>query len=140
MSGVKTAIQSEAGGGGQGVFSRLARDPVRPFEHPVQIAWTSLPTKNDADLLAFEAVERGLAVCAQIDGPITSHYRWSGKIEITQEYRLMFKLIEDRSKALEAFILSRHPYATPEWLVSNVEYVSEKYLSWARSEATNRPL
>jgi periplasmic divalent cation tolerance protein len=104
------------------------------------IAWTSVPTLADAETLSAGAIERGLAVCVQIDGPVTSRYRWNGKIEVAQEYRLMFKLIEERSKPLEAYVLSKHPYATPEWLRTHVEYVSEKYLSWARSEATNRPL
>jgi periplasmic divalent cation tolerance protein len=140
MAGVKTAIQSQPGGGGQGGISRLAPGPKSSFKDPMLIAWTSVPTKADADRIASEAIERGLAVCVQTEGPLTSRYRWNGKIEVAEEYRLMFKVIEERSKSLEAFVLGSHPYATPEWLVTKVEHVSEKYLSWARSEATNRPL
>ena len=106
----------------------------------MMIGWTSVPGQADADLLASEAIERGLAVCAQIEGPITSRYRWNGKMEVAQEFRVMFKYIDERAKPLESFVLSRHPYATPEWVCVKADHVSEKYLSWARSEATNRPL
>lgn len=121
--------------------SRLADGAAPGFvAFRMLIAWTSVPTLEDAERIAAEVIERGLAVCVQTDGPVTSRYRWSGKIEVAQEYRMMFKFIEERSNLLEACVLGRHPYATPEWIRQDVEYVSEKYLSWARSEATNRPL
>ena len=103
------------------------------------IAWTTVATAEDATRLAHGAVEARLAACVQIDGPVTAHYRWEGRIESAQEYRLQFKLPPERAAALESWVRSRHPYATPEWVVVRAEQVSEKYLSWVRSACTSGP-
>lgn len=97
------------------------------------IAWTTLPTKEIADTLAADAVHAQLAVCVQVEGPITSHYVWDGAQEKTEEYRLTFKLLSAQLAALETWIHTRHPYQVPEWMVVKPEYVAEKYLSWARA-------
>jgi len=96
-------------------------------------------TAADAARLAHGAVEAGLAACVQVDGPVTSHYRWEGRDEAAAEHRLMFKLLPEHAAALEAWVRTRHPYATPEWIVVRAERVSEKYLSWARSTSTPPP-
>jgi periplasmic divalent cation tolerance protein len=104
------------------------------------IAWTTVSQRADAERLAGDAVSRGLAVCVQIDGPIVSHYRWEGRVERAEEYRLTFKLTASRLEALETFVIAQHPYDTPEWLVVHAERVGEKYLSWANANSTNPPL
>lgn len=104
------------------------------------IAWTTVAARADAERLAQEAVGRGLAACVQVDGPIVSHYRWQGRVERAEEFRLSFKLTASRLVALETFVLAQHPYETPEWLVVHAERVGEKYLSWANANATTPPL
>jgi len=97
-------------------------------------------TREDADRLAAAAVGAGLAACVQVDGPLESHYRWKGRVEKAAEFRLCFKLVPACRDALEAFVRERHPYETPEWIVVRAEHVSEKYLSWARSNSSPSPL
>jgi periplasmic divalent cation tolerance protein len=104
------------------------------------IAWTTVGTRADADRLAANAVARNLAVCVQIDGPITSHYRWEGRAEREEEFRLCFKLLESHASALEDHVLTAHPYETPEWVVLQAEKVGEKYLSWAKANSSTPPL
>ncbi len=103
------------------------------------IAWTTVATLVDADRLAADAVARSLAVCVQTTGPVTSHYRWQGAEERTTEFRLMFKFLPGQQTALEAWLHSTHPYATPEWVVVRAEHVGEKYLSWAVAISTTTP-
>lgn len=103
------------------------------------IAWTTVATSDDATRLARGAVEARLAACVQVEGPITSHCRWEGRIESTPEYRLMFKFLPEQAAGLEAWIRVRHPYTTPEWVVVRAEHVSEKYLSWAQGTSTPAP-
>ncbi len=100
------------------------------------LAFTTVANAADADRLAAEAVARGLAVCVQADGPVTSHYRWECKQERATEFRLLFKFLPGQQAALEAWLLTAHPYATPEWVVVRAEHVGEKYLSWARASGT----
>lgn len=104
------------------------------------IAWTTVATRADADRLAADLVARGLAACAQIDGPIVSHYRWEGRPERAEEFRLTLKFIPDHRAELEARLLAVHPYATPEWIVVAAAHVGEKYLSWANANSSPLPL
>jgi periplasmic divalent cation tolerance protein len=103
------------------------------------VAWTTVATLEDASRLAREAVEARLAACVQVDGPVTSYYRWEGRIESAQEYRLTFKLLPEQADRLEIWIGAHHPYDTPEWIVARAEHVSGKYLSWARGTSTPGP-
>ena len=104
------------------------------------LAWTTVTERADADRLAASAVAQGLAACVQIDGPIRSHYRWEGRIEQSEEFRLCFKTLPETAAALERHVLAHHPYATPEWVVVAAVRVSEKYLSWAKSNSSPSPL
>jgi periplasmic divalent cation tolerance protein len=106
----------------------------------MQIAWTTVAKRQDAEILAREAVRQNLAACVQIDGPITSVYRWEGRVEQAEEFRLQFKFLPQQRAALSALVHARHPYATPEWVVVDVTEVGEKYLSWAGALPTNPPL
>ena len=104
------------------------------------IAWTTLATRDKAEELARAVIEQRLAACVQIDGPIASHYVWQGRPERMEEFRLCFKFLPAQQKALEAWLFAHHPYDTPEWIVLRTESVGEKYLSWARTNSTFRPL
>ncbi|HVU35942.1 MAG TPA: divalent-cation tolerance protein CutA [Opitutaceae bacterium] len=104
------------------------------------IAWTTVATQADADRLAADAVARNLAVCVQIDGPLTSHYRWQGRDARDQEFRLCFKLLPSHAEALERHVLATHPYEVPEWIVVSADKVGEKYLCWANANSSTPPL
>ncbi len=104
------------------------------------IAWTTVAQRSDADRLAAEIIDRRLAVCVQIEGPVTSRYRWQGKVEQTEEFRLCLKFLPAQAADLSAWVLAHHPYETPEWLVVRAAEVGEKYLSWAASTSSNPPL
>lgn len=103
------------------------------------IAWTTVADAAAAHHLAASAIEQSLAVCVQIDGPITSHYRWQGRAEVSSEFRLCFKFMPDQQAALRAWLLTAHPYETPEWIVVEAREVGEKYLSWALANSNHLP-
>ncbi len=103
----------------------------------LMIGWTTVETREQADTLARDLVAQRLAACVQIEGPTTSHYRWNGKQEKTVEFRLCLKFLTEREPALSNWILSHHPYETPEWITVRAENVSEKYLSWVKSNPSN---
>jgi len=105
----------------------------------VIIAWTTIETRADAERLARGAVEARLAVCAQIDGPMTSFYHHEGKLEQAEEFRLWFKCLPANASALSAWVHARHPYRTPQWVEVSAESVSEKYLSWAMANSSHGP-
>jgi len=83
--------------------------------------------------LARAIIEARLAACAQTL-PISSCYRWDGKIVEDGEQMILFKTLADQYSALEGFLLERHPYEVPEIVRLPVDGVSEKYRDWLSSE------
>jgi periplasmic divalent cation tolerance protein len=106
----------------------------------LMIGWTTVAERSHAEELARGLLEARLVACVQIEGPISSWYRWEGKVESAAEFRLMVKFIPARAGAVQHWVLQHHPYTTPEWVVVRAENVSEKYLSWAGANSSNPPL
>jgi periplasmic divalent cation tolerance protein len=95
---------------------------------------TTIDTRAQALRLAHDAVEDRVAACVQIAGPITSVYRWQGRIEEVQEFVCLFKTPADGLQALVAFVRDRHPYDTPELTAVPSSFVDERYLAWVTHE------
>lgn len=112
----------------------------QPNANPSQllVCWTTVAERSDADRLAREIIQRRLAACVQIDGPITSVYEWKGQVETGQEHRLWIKAPARCLEPLERFVSENHPYETPQWVCVAAEKVSEKYLKWADDVANLR--
>ncbi|WTL28790.1 divalent-cation tolerance protein CutA [Streptomyces sp. NBC_01498] len=94
--------------------------------------------EDKARALAATAVELRLAACAQIDGPVTSVYRWEGRVATDTEWRVLYKTTAERYDELAAHIKGVHDYDTPEIIVTPITGGSDEYLAWLRSE-TSRP-
>jgi periplasmic divalent cation tolerance protein len=95
---------------------------------------TTVETREQALELAHAAVEARVAACVQIVGPITSVYRWEGKVEEAGEFLLLMKAPGESIERLAAFVRDRHPYDTPEITAIESSFVDERYLAWAREE------
>jgi periplasmic divalent cation tolerance protein len=104
------------------------------------IAWTTVAARSDAERMAAEIIGLRLAACVQIEGPVTSLYRWDGQVQQAEEFRLCLKFTPEQATALSAWVQEHHPYDTPEWIVVRAADVGEKYLSWVRSTSSNPPL
>lgn len=97
---------------------------------PVLVAWTTLPNKEAAEALATAAVAARLVACAQVEGPIRSHYVWEGQAQSEEEFRVTFKLAARQEETLRAWVHGRHPYAVPQWLAVPASHVSPAYQAW----------
>ncbi|RME72031.1 MAG: divalent-cation tolerance protein CutA [Verrucomicrobia bacterium] len=102
----------------------------------MMIGWTTCETREDALRLARGLVEAKLAACAQISGPLTSVYRWDGRIEAAEEYRLTVKFPARAEPSIRAWLETHHPYEVPQWVAVTATAVSEKYLNWAEGDST----
>lgn len=96
----------------------------------VGVAITTLPSREEADRMAADAVAAGLAACAQVEGPLRSHFVWEGRPENEEEFRVTFKFAADRGRDLEAWAHARHPYAVPQWLTFVADHASPAYRAW----------
>ena len=91
---------------------------------------TTTATEADAQRIASALVERRLAACVHVSGPITSTYRWQGKVETAQEWHCVAKTRRDRYAAVEAAVIELHPYDTPEIVATPIVAGSQRYLTW----------
>ncbi|MCP4542578.1 MAG: divalent-cation tolerance protein CutA [Chloroflexi bacterium] len=95
---------------------------------------TTTDTQATAQAIASALVEKRLAACVQIVGPITSTYWWQDKIETSQEWLCIIKSAQDLYQVLEKAILKIHPYDVPEILAVPVTAGHEDYLRWLNNE------
>jgi periplasmic divalent cation tolerance protein len=95
---------------------------------------TTTASKADAEKIARALVEQRLAACVQISGPITSCYRWEGRIETSEEWLCTVKTRRDLYPQVEAAVKSLHPYQNPEILATQVVEGAPEYLQWLAEE------
>ena len=95
---------------------------------------TTVGKKEEAQIIARSVVEERLAGCVQVYGPITSTFRWKGKLEVEDEWVCVTKSRLDLYEELEQFIRRAHPYEEPEILATPVVEGSEGYFNWLNGE------
>jgi len=95
---------------------------------------TTVEHRADAEKIAGNLVEKGIAACVQIIGPVTSYFHWQEKLETAQEYLCLIKSRSDLFAELESAIKSLHPYEVPEILATPITHGSKDYLNWLASE------
>jgi periplasmic divalent cation tolerance protein len=91
---------------------------------------TTLPDRAAADRLAATLVEERLAACAQVIGPVSSTYRWQGKVEQSEEWYCHIKTTLSRLTAITRRVRQLHPYELPELVAVPLVAGDEQYLRW----------
>lgn len=99
---------------------------------------TTCDRRSDAETIARTLVERELAACVQIVGPIVSIYRWKGTVEEAQEWLCFIKTGGSLFAEVEAAVKAVHPYETPEIIAVPITGGSEDYLRWV-GESVRQP-
>jgi periplasmic divalent cation tolerance protein len=97
------------------------------------VVLVTAPDLKTARALVKTALEARLVACANLIPKVESHYWWEGKIESSAEVLIVFKAPKAKLTALEALIIARHPYDTPEFLVLALSAGNQKYLSWLKA-------
>lgn len=93
-------------------------------------ATTTTASEEEAKRIAAALVERRLAACVQVLGPIESRYRWRGKVEQSREWLCLAKTEASRYPELEATIGELHSYDEPEVIATPIVAGSNGYLAW----------
>jgi periplasmic divalent cation tolerance protein len=102
--------------------------------HSLIIISTTFERKEDGEKIAEILLVENLIGCAQLSGPIQSHYRWKGKTETSVEYLLQLKTIESCYDSVEKRIRELHPYDLPEIIAVPVIHCSNEYQNWVAGE------
>lgn len=90
---------------------------------------TTFPSLASAEEVIGELFQKKLIACAQIDGPVRSYYRWDGKLNDGEEWRVLLKTTSEKLEELGLEIRSIHDYDTPQWLILEAK-ASVEYLKW----------
>jgi periplasmic divalent cation tolerance protein len=93
----------------------------------------------DAQRIAALLLDRRLAACTQIHGPLESSYWWNDRIETAREWQVVAKTRADLYSATEAAIREAHPYDVPEILAIAITAVSPGYRMWLQEQLAIPP-
>jgi len=104
-----------------------------------RIILTTVGLMEKAEQIADALVERRLAACVNIVGPIRSVYRWKGAVQREQEYLLLIKTTAERATALATVFDELHPYELPEHVELAIEGGSVPYLEWLGAQVERDP-
>jgi periplasmic divalent cation tolerance protein len=91
---------------------------------------TAVGSEEEAGRIASLLVERRLAACVQVVGPIVSRYRWQGEVEEEREWQCLAKTSRAAYEAVEATIREVHSYDEPEVIATPIVAGSPGYLAW----------
>ena len=100
------------------------------------VVLTTFDDESCARDVARQLVEERLVACAQVDTqPMQSVWRWEGRIESGQEWRLTLKLSPERLDSLRSRLHELHPYQTPQFVVLSAT-ASDDYSRWVQESCS----
>ena len=106
---------------------------VKSMQEYIQVM-TTVEKRGDAESIAGALVEKRLAACVQVAGPVTSYFHWEGKLDRAEEYLCFIKSRADLFPELEAALIEMHPYEVPEIIATPVTGAGAGYANWLAAE------
>lgn len=91
---------------------------------------TTAGSEREAERIGAVLIERRLAACVQVLGPVASRYRWRGEVEEAREWQCLAKTEAARYAEVEATIREAHSYEEPEIVAVPIVAGSRGYLDW----------
>ena len=95
---------------------------------------TTLPEREQAEVLARALLDSRLAACIHIGATVHSLYHWRGEIETANEVPVSIKTRAELYPRVEATILGMHPYELPEIITVSIAHGLPRYLDWIAAE------
>jgi tetratricopeptide (TPR) repeat protein len=87
----------------------------------MKIGWTTTATYAEAETLARQAVEQGLALTAQVEGALQTFFMENDELQNSDLYRVTFQFPAADIEQLEEWLQTNHPADTPQWLTFTVK-------------------
>jgi periplasmic divalent cation tolerance protein len=103
---------------------------LNPASERFLLVLTTAGSADEASAIAQGLVERRLAACVNVVGPVRSVYRWQGAVQQEEERLLLIKTAERLYPELARAIAELHSYEVPEVLAFPVEGGAPSYLEW----------
>jgi periplasmic divalent cation tolerance protein len=99
----------------------------------VIIVITTSDSREEMNALGACLVRERLAACAQVSGPLTSHYVWEGQQEESEEWQLRIKTLESLYPEVERRIRELHSYDLPQIVAVPALHVLDEFRKWVES-------
>lgn len=97
------------------------------------IVFSTCGTSRQAHTIATNLIESRLAACVNLL-PVTSRYRWKGKVRSDREIMLIIKTNARCFAKLKRKILALHDYELPEIIALPIAKGHRPYLEWIDNE------
>ena len=99
--------------------------------------YTTWPDRQAALEAATTLVTEKLCACTNILAPMTSVYRWQGKVETAEETPMVLKAGGDAINTLRARLVDLHRYDEPCFLALEVDMdaSADTFLDWVRTQS-----
>jgi len=101
------------------------------------MVYVTTSNKVEAEKIAQTLLQERLIACANIVGPVSSHFHWKGKVDSQEEFLMILKSRADLFGVLESRVRALHSYEVPEVIAVPIVDGSKGYLDWM-NEALNR--
>src|SRR5687768_11665144 len=85
---------------------------------------------RQAKRIARQLLEERLVACANLIAPVSSLYRWQGKIADERECLMVIKTTRAQFEAVRACVEKLHSYAVPEVIALPIVDGAANYLNW----------
>ncbi len=102
---------------------------MRVESKTIVIIQTTTDTQENLSQMINALINNKLAACIQVTN-VTSHYRWNGKIEKSDEFLLSLKTTVSLESKVRDMILKHHNYSVPEIISTNANILNEEYANW----------
>ena len=103
------------------------------MEKTYVVVLVTVPNREEAEKIAQHLLDERLIACANIIGPVSSLFRWKGKIEKAKEYILLLKSRLELFEKLSEKVKVLHSYKVPEIIAVPIIKGSQAYLEWLNS-------
>jgi periplasmic divalent cation tolerance protein len=102
------------------------------MENSYVVVLVTTSSKKEAENIAQHLLDEKLIACANIMGPIASHFHWNGKLERAEEFLVLMKSRLDLFDAVSERVKALHSYGLPEVLALSIIAGPKAYLEWLR--------
>ena len=90
-------------------------------------------SKREAQRIAQTLLKKRLISCANIIGPVESHFLWQGRIDKANEFLVLMKSQQSLFSKLAKAVKKMHSYDVPEILGVPIVEGLQPYLKWLDS-------
>lgn len=97
------------------------------------LVFLTTANKREAQKIAQNLLNRRLIACANIYGPIESHFWWQNKIEKAEEFLVLMKSNQKLFAKLAKAVKEMHSYEMPEIIATPIVEGFQPYLKWLNS-------